>query len=374
MRKKVLILNHSDGPQFIDVCNQYVRTFDPAKYEVTAAYLVGKPTEESKQRNLAEHLIYFNFPKKIIRGLKIQAILTLLKLCRENQFEFVICHRYKAAYIMMWVAKCLKIPALFFVMHEFGTMSGLGRRLLVRAMYQKNMMLAGVSNAIRDDLRKALPMIPENHIITLYNMADVSLTESQLLSKEQARALLKLPEDAFIFGNLARLTNNKDHVTLISAFAKIKPFCPKAKLIILGDGELEASLRTQVSALALDEEVIFAGFVSKAFIYMRAFDAFVLSSIQEAFGRVLLEAMIAKVPVIASKVHGIPEVLGDTNILVNPKEVTGFADALKKLYQMSAAERQTMGEQGYQRVQARFSLEKFREDFWSLPLCQECNA
>ena len=97
MRKHILILGHNDVTQFIDIYNQYTRLFDKNKYEVTVLYLTGEPNEEVKAHTytLAENVIFLNVTKKSIRTLKIAAIKKLLTLCREKQFQMVICHRYK---------------------------------------------------------------------------------------------------------------------------------------------------------------------------------------------------------------------------------------------------------------------------------------
>lgn len=370
MRKPVLILGHNYATQFVDIYNQYTRLFDKDKYEVTVAFLTGEPNDEIRQRTIAEHVVFLNVPKKYIRGLKISAIRQLLQFTRENKFEIVICHRYKPTYLMMWVAQFYRISALIFVMHELRTMSSKGRQLLIALLKRKNMLFAGVSNAVRDDMRRDLWCVPKDNVVTLYNMIDIDLTEPQFFSREEARKKLTIADDVVLFGNVARLAVNKDQKTLIHAFSLIKPYCPQAKLIIVGQGELETQLKEQVKSYGLTNEVIFTGFLSGGYRYMKAFDCFVLSSIQEAFGRVLIEAMIAKIPIIATRVNGIPEVLGDTGTLIKPKDAAALASAMKQLYLLSKEERAVLGEKGYQHTAKNFSIPAFCEQFWQLPLMQ----
>lgn len=368
MRKNVLILGHNDATQFIDIFNQYTRLFDPKHYKVTVAYLIGKENKVSRERTLAEEVIFLDIPKKAVRGFKFSAIQRLLTLTREQQFDIVICHRYKPIYIMMWVARLQKIAALVLVMHELRTMTALGRRLLATVLWRDNMYFAGVSNAVRDDLRQSLPRIPKDNIVTLYNVIDTDLTEPHLLSREDARRELKIADDAFVFGTIGRLARNKDQKTLIDAFTSIKPSRPNAKLIIMGDGELEAPLNQQIIDNGLKDDVILTGFVPNAVNYIRAFDSFVLSSIQEAFGRVLIEAMLAKCPIIATRVNGIPEVMGDTGLLIQPSNVTELAVAMQSFFNMSTDERSAIADKAYQHVHDHFSIPAFRNQFWQLPL------
>ena len=229
MRKPILILGHNYATQFIDIYNQYTRLFNKDKYEVTVAYLTGEPDDAVRQRTIAEQVLFLNQSKQDIRTLKIRAIRKLLALCREKHFQIVICHRYKPAYIMMWVAKFHKIPALVYVMHELRTMAAINRQLTIACLGRKNMLFAGVSNAVRDDMRKNLWSVPTERVVTLYNMIDIELTEPQLLSRQAARQALNLPDDAFVFGHIARLAPNKDQETLIRAFSLIKTLLPESE-------------------------------------------------------------------------------------------------------------------------------------------------
>jgi glycosyltransferase involved in cell wall biosynthesis len=369
--KKILILGHNYATQFVDIVNQYTRLFDQSRdhaetYEVSVAYLTGAADENIRQRTLAKHVIFLNTPKQQLRYLKLRPIRTLLHLCKTERYDMVICHRYKPTYLMLWVAQFCHIPHLFFVMHELRTFQAWGRRALVRVLNHKNMIFAGVSNAVREDMRKSLTFIPEARIVTLYNMIDVEEVEPSFYPRNQARKHLGLNPDDFVFANIARLVPNKDQANLINAFAAIKPHCPQAKLIIIGDGVLEPVLREQVQRLGLHKHVIFTGFVPQAYRYLKGFDCFVLSSTQEAFGRVLLEAMLAKCPVIASTANGIPEVVGDAGTLIPAANCQALISAMQKIYHLNAATRQAVSEFAYQRVNQHFSIPQFQQQFWQL--------
>jgi glycosyltransferase involved in cell wall biosynthesis len=364
MRKNILLFGHSYATQFIDISNQYTQLFDKAKYHVTVAYLVGKPDEQIRQKHVADDVIFLDPPKKSVRGLKIAAIQQVLALFREKKFEIVVCHRYKPTYVMLWVAKFCKIPLIFSVMHELGTLSSWARKLLIASLASKNMIFAGVSDAVRNDIRKSIWNVPPERVITLHNMIDVKYTEEKLLERDAARQALHLSPDTFIFGNVGRLAINKDQKTLIQAFASIKAQCPNAKLIIVGDGQLESQLKNQVHSLRLDSDVIFTGFIPDGFRFIKAFDVFISSSIQEAFGRVLLEAMLAKIPVIATSVNGVPEVIGNSGSLIPAANVNILAAEMLRAYQASTAERAAWGINGYQRAITHFSLQRFNEIFW----------
>jgi glycosyltransferase involved in cell wall biosynthesis len=364
MRKNILILAHSYGMQFLESCNQYTQIFDPLHYAVTVAFLIGEPDEIVRQKLSAENILYLDLPNGALRGLKISAIRKVLSLCRTHRYTMVICHRYKPAYIMLWVAQFCRVQALLFVMHAFGTVSSLPRKLIIALLRKKNMFFAGVSDATRNELRQNIWGVPPNQIVTLYNIIDYPLFEKKILSRESARERLNLSNDDFIFGHIGRLVKEKDQQNLIRAFAKIQPQCPDAKLVIIGEGKLEQELKQQVADLQLQNSVIFTGFIYDGFQLMRAFDTFVLTSTEEAFGRVSLEAMVAKLPLIATTVDGIPEVVGDTALLIEPRNLEQLAATMLKVYQISQNERHAWGEKGYRRMLEHFSMQRFQEIFW----------
>jgi len=364
MRKNILIFGHGYATQFIDISNQYTQIFNKDKYNVTVAYLIGEPDEQIRKKHLAENVIFINSPKKSTRGLKLIALKQMLALHREKNFEIVICHRYKPGYIMLLVSLFRKIPLLFTVMHELGTLNHLMRKIMIATLAKDNAIFAGVSNAVRDDLRKTIWNIPKERIITLYNMIDTDLTEPKFLSPEQARLELNISPNHFVFGTIGRLAKNKDQKTLLTAFASIKSQCPNSKLVIIGDGQLETELKNQAEKLKIAEDVIFTGFLADGYRLMKAFDVYISSSIQEAFGRVLLEAMLAKLPIIATRVNGVPEVVGDCGILIDPANPEVLSEKMLTLYQSSKLKE--IGELGYQRVTHHFSLQRFKEIFWNL--------
>lgn len=367
MRKNILILGHSYGMQFIESCNQYTQLFDKTRYEVTVAYLVGEPDDAIRQKTEAENVIFLNLSRAAIRGLKFTAIRKLITLCREKNFDIVICHRYKPTYIMLMAAQFCQIPTLVFVMHAIGTMQAISRRLLIAALARNNMIFAGVSDAVRDDLRRNMWRIPVERIVTLHNIIDNQLFEPRLLSRDEARKKLGLAENTFVFGHIGRFVKEKDQKTLLQAYEKFTLQHPNTQLVIIGDGRLEADLKQEVHTLGLENNVVFAGFIPDGFRLMKAFNILVLCSIKEAFGRVLLEAMVARIPIIATKVSGIPEVVGDAGFLVAPKEPQKLADTMSIAFQTPTTELMHLGNKGYERMLKHFSIEPFKKTFWQLP-------
>jgi glycosyltransferase involved in cell wall biosynthesis len=183
------------------------------------------------------------------------------------------------------------------------------------------------------------------------------------LVDDQARAALRhewgVSPEALLFGTVARLVPQKSLHTLITAFSHFRKRRPdvEARLVMVGRGPLEASLRSLAEQLGVSNEIIWAGFRTDIPVVMNAMDVFVLSSIFEGFGLVLLEAMAASRPIVATRVSAIPEVVGDggAGVLVRPETPDDMAMAMIDI--LSPDRRRDMGQLGLQRVQEHFRLD-----------------
>jgi glycosyltransferase involved in cell wall biosynthesis len=130
----------------------------------------------------------------------------------------------------------------------------------------------------------------------------------------------------FVFGTIARLIDEKNIQALIRGFALVRIKCPESSLIIVGYGPLLESLRNLAEDLGISKYVYFTGKQINAIDFLSKMDTFVLPSRTEGFGLVLLEAMSMNLPIIASRVDGIPEVLGDNcGLLFDPKDIGELA-------------------------------------------------
>ncbi|MGH7753554.1 MAG: glycosyltransferase, partial [Gemmatimonadales bacterium] len=136
--------------------------------------------------------------------------------------------------------------------------------------------------------------------------------------------------DEPLVGVVARLEAQKGHRFLLEAFVAVRAQITAARLLVAGSGPQEAALRARARELGLAEAVIFAGFRDDVDRVMAALDLFVLPSLWEGFGLVLLEAMRAGRAIVASAVSAIPEIVtdGQTGLLVPPRDPESLAAAI----------------------------------------------
>ncbi|TAK22297.1 MAG: glycosyltransferase [Chloroflexota bacterium] len=171
------------------------------------------------------------------------------------------------------------------------------------------------------------------------------------------RAEFGLPDDRPVVGAIGRLTGQKGHDTLIDAFVRLGSLASAPWLAIVGEGEDRTTLERRAKASGAGDRIRFLGAVSDAARLMPLFDVFAHPSRWEGFGLVLLEAMAASRPIVASRVSAIPEVVhdGETGWLTSPDDPAALADALRAaLGDPSEARRR--GEAGHARLVETFPI------------------
>ena len=177
---------------------------------------------------------------------------------------------------------------------------------------------------------------------------------------QRLRAKLGLRADEFLWLAVGRLDRSKDYPNLVRAFKRLTALQPDARLAIAGEGALEPDVRRLIRDLDLVERVTMLGLrVDMPEIY-QACDALVLSSAWEGMPNVVLEAMASKIPVVATNVGGVSEVVrdGHTGFVVPPGDHVALSDAMVRMMALPEDVRRSFGESGYAAVRSEFSIEK----------------
>jgi glycosyltransferase involved in cell wall biosynthesis len=171
----------------------------------------------------------------------------------------------------------------------------------------------------------------------------------------------RLVPDGPVVGAVARLVPVKGLHHLIDAAPIVLRHCPRARFLLVGEGEMRPALEARVRAKGLQDRVLFTGFREDAASVMAGIDLIVLPSINEGMGRVLVMAMALGKPIVASRVGGVGELLGEgeAGILVPPGDPAALAEAISMLLQDPPRAR-TLGEAGRRRA-PRYSAETMLE-------------
>jgi len=206
--------------------------------------------------------------------------------------------------------------------------------------------------------------IPEKKLIKIHNgVGDISFK-----NKEDARKYLSglvgfSSEDKTIIGSVAELHKNKGFDILLPAFAELAKQYPEMILIIFGEGEERKRLETIIKKTGFAGRVLLPGYVSEEPFYLAGFDIFVLPSRKEGLPYAIMEAGLAGLPVVASDVGGINEIIEDmkSGILVRPKSYSELKKAIIFLLENKDKSRH-FGEVLREKIKKDFSLKKMLKE------------
>lgn len=196
-------------------------------------------------------------------------------------------------------------------------------------------------------------LINENSIRVIHN----GIKNQNFLPAEKASELLKLPNNKIHIGSIGGFYQTKGFDILIKAVELLdREIKEKIVVSILGDGPELENCKSLAKAKSLESIIIFSGMVENAAELLKAFDIFIIPSRKEGLPFVLLEAMQAGLPIVATKVGGIPEALKNNGLLIQPQNPKDLSGAISTLVKNSAL-RKKLGEQSLNGSK-EFGLEK----------------
>ncbi|MCX6083945.1 MAG: glycosyltransferase [Caldiserica bacterium] len=286
----------------------------------------------------------------------VRGIVRLSRQIRRFRPDVVHSHMVHANFLARVTRLFCQMPVLICTAHS--TREGpRWRELLYRltdrlADLTTNVSQAGVERYIR------VGAAPVDRIRWVPNGIDVSRFERDSARHERLRASLGFP-GAFVFLAAARLERAKGIDILLDASSLMHLQGRNVAVLIAGDGSQRAELEAQASTLRLGERSVrFLGAREDIPDLMEAVDALVLPSRWEGLPMVLLEAGAAGLPVIATNVGGVAEIVrnGTTGFLVSPDDPEALARAMVRLVMLSPEERSAMGRNGRRIVEERYSL------------------
>lgn len=179
--------------------------------------------------------------------------------------------------------------------------------------------------------------------------------ESVFLTRRRAWGI---PDGDTVFTVVASLTSNKGHHVLLESFSGLLAVFPGATLLVVGDGPLRSELEARARLLAIDRKVIFTGLQNDVEAWLGISDVCLLpSQFREGLGLALIEAMAVGLPVIGTRIGGIPEVItdGENGLLVPPGNTEALTHAMMRLAR-DRDSRIRMGRRGREIYEEKFSL------------------
>jgi len=254
------------------------------------------------------------------------ALRPLRRYIRENQIGLVHSQTRITQVMGAWLKRLDGTP-------HFSTCHGFFKARVSRKLIPCwGDAVVAISKAVEDHLVEDFGVDAEKVVLieSGIDLGEFTLTDEA--TKEERRRRFDLKGEPIV-GIIARLSDVKGQDILIEAMRKVVSRVPEAKLLIVGEGKTEGALRKMVERLNLTEYVRFFSVVNETSEMLSVFDIFAMPSRQEGLGLSIMEAQAAGLPVIATRVGGIPGLIedGKTGALVDPENSDDLAEAIIRL-------------------------------------------
>jgi glycosyltransferase involved in cell wall biosynthesis len=346
-------------------CEQHVLSLlsrlDRDRYEPWLAYFEAAPDQAEPMAPAFRAVGVRTVDLGARRRTDPRALVRLGHLLRRVRFDLIHAHSWRTELgAVLWGRVFSRVPVVLRTVHntdEFYVRPGYAS--LARASANRLDRIVVISDAVGRYLREA--GVPAEKLVRIYYGLDVRGWGS---STENSCSPSAIPHPQTSIAVVARLAPQKGHTILLDALPRVLASVPDVSVRIVGHEELStvAELRAYAAARGVAEHVEFDGFRGDVPELLREIDLFVLPSLWEGFGLVLLEAMAAGRPIVASAVGPIPEVVldGETGLLVPPGDPGALAEAIVRvLSDRALAER--LGRAGRARVERAFGLDRMVE-------------
>lgn len=308
-----------------------------------------------------------NFKKELLSAKE------LFKLFREKKPDIVHLNSSKAGGLGAIAARLAGVKRIIFTAHAwaFNENREFASKMLISFLHWMTVILShqtiAVSESVKEQVSHMFFMKKKIKVIHL------GVHPFEYKTKKEAKAYLEkaagvtkpLGASDLWIGTVAELHPVKGLLFGIDAIALLVEQYPNLHYFIIGEGDQRETIEKQIAKRRLESNVFLAGFVDNAKSYMNAFDIFILPSLSEAFGYCLVEAGLVGLPVIATNVGGIPEVVDEAGIIVPSKNGRALADALKKLID-SPELRASYAAQLHERALTEFKVERMNEQTLAL--------
>ncbi len=295
---------------------------------------------------LADKLRAANIPTHTLPNLSnslspvkaIKNLLTIKQICQQEQPAVLHVNSSVAGGIGALAGRLAGVPMIIFTAHGWAfneDRSYLVRKLL-KCFHWITVLLAHQTIAVSATTKSQMNWpFAQQKIQVIHNGRTLNCHSSEAATKALINTLPHLANTGASLHSvtIGELHPIKRHDVVIKAIAKARSNGVLIHHTIIGEGSERAALEALVIQLQMTEYIHFAGAIDEAAQYLKAFDVFILASDSEAFGLVVLEARLAGLPVIATKVGGISEIIihNENGCLVNPGDVDSIARTLTEL-------------------------------------------
>ncbi len=329
-----------------------------AEHEVSVAVGEGEELKDRLRKAGIRVILLPNLGRDITLWNDFTTLVGLVRLLRQERPNVVHLNSAKMGGLGGLASRLARVPRIIFTAHGFASSEdrSLFQKTAIRVAEFLTILFAHQTICVsKQDAARAvrLPFCKDKITYIPLGIAPISF-----FSKEEARKTLGVSGDTPLIGTIAELTKNKGLRDAIEAMRAL----PNVRYLVIGEGEERRALAEAARAANLHDRVFFAGHIPDAARLLKAFTVFLLPSLKEGLPYVLLESGLAGLPVVASRVGGIPDLItdGENGLLVLPKSPTEIANALATLL-ADLKKQESLAANLRTAVLTRHSLEQMRK-------------
>jgi len=289
--------------------------------------------------------------------LDARVIPRLVRLMRDGRYDVVHTHMFASNLLGRLAAVLAGVPVIVSTVQLIADREAWWEILVDRLLQYRTDTMIASSQAVRQSFIQR--GIQPAKIAVIYNSVDLACFDAVdwEAARRATRQAFGWDEGHFVVGTVARLERIKGLDHLVEAASAVAETIPRARFLVVGDGPQREDLLSRVHHFGLEERFVFAGLRSDVPQILPAFDLFVLPSLSEALGIAAIEALASGVPVVASQVGGVPEVIihGETGLLVPPGDAAQLAQAIWHVA-ANPAEARRWADCGRERVRLMFDV------------------
>jgi glycosyltransferase involved in cell wall biosynthesis len=348
-----------------DIIRILCSSLDPEKFNVTLITGISlnqsHKTKEFLQKYREKVISISPLRRDINPVYDFLALFSLYRLFRKEKFDIVHTHTAKAGILGRIAARLAGIPRVIHTPHGhnfYGYFGSLGSKAVIhteRIMSKLTHKIIALTELEKRDLAVYHVALP-SQVAVVNSGLELDHYRAIAVDTKRKKEDLHIREDAVVVGMVGRLEPVKGPEYFVEAADMVLKKHPNITFLIVGDGSLYDSLKAQCSRMHISDSLIFTGWREDIPELLTMIDLLVLPSLNEAVGRILIEAGACGKPVVATRVGGIPEVVLDnkTGVLVPPRDAAEMARAIMVLAE-DKKKRVSMGETAKNWVDEKFS-------------------
>jgi len=289
-------------------------------------------------------------------------------LFRREKPDIIHLNSAKIGGIGALAGRIARVPKIIFTAHgwTFNESRPPFIRFIIRCLSWLTIVLSHTVIVLSEREKRQVVSMPftRNKVVVVRNGVDAieQADKIEVRKKLESLSQLKNIENNIFIGTISELHQNKGLRYAIQAFASLVPSYPSLVFIIIGEGEERPALEAMIEKHNLKEKVILLGHIAHAAHLLPGLDIFLLSSLKEGLPYAILEAGNASLPVVATSVGSIPEIIDNavSGLLVNPKNSEEIETAIRFLLE-NPAKRQEYGAALYKTITSRFTKDTMIE-------------